>query len=336
MAADDLPDLIVGDVHGDIERLAAALQPYPASEWRTIFLGDLVDFGLVGGRCLRYARDRQNTDVILGNHEVAMLWALQDPTRIGFFISIGGHQHDLDELRADEPLQEWLKTRPLMIKLRDGTLVQHCSNDDYRMLLGNDESGAVNAINSKASLVLEAGDAHLLWEVMSGKGVFATQPERLERWLQLTGCRRVVFGHTPHRNATPARYHGGKAINFDRGPTRWHGMKYGMGLLASAVPTARTAAGWPISRAIHPYGRTSPRRISCVFIKTACVNGVRPRRSNLRRRLPSSCSSIFAARSSGGSTRTSWRPTSLRNHSSNSPADLLRIAAETPNRLQAT
>ena len=237
MAADDLPVLIVGDVHGDIERLAAALQPYPANEWRTIFLGDLVDYGIFGVGCLRYARDRQNTDVILGNHEVAMLWALQDPTRIGFFISIGGHQHDLDELRADEPLQEWLKTRPLMIKLRDGTLVQHCGNDDYRMLLGNYESDPVNAINSKASLVLEAGDAHLLWEVMSGKGVFATQPERLERWLQHTGCRRVVFGHTPHRNAVPARYHGGKAINFDGGLSRSHRMyQRGAPLAASVAP----------------------------------------------------------------------------------------------------
>src|SRR2546428_4377591 len=195
MAADDLLVLIVGDAHGDIERLAAALEPYPASEWRTIFLGDLVDYGMFGVGCLRYARDRQNTDVILGNHEVAMLWALQDPTRIGFFISIGGHQHDLDELRADEPLQEWLKTRPLMIKLRDGTLVQHCGNDDYRMLLGNDEFDPVSAINSAGTLVLGEGDAHLLWEVMSGKGVFATQPERLRRWVPPPGSRPVRLRH---------------------------------------------------------------------------------------------------------------------------------------------
>src|SRR6266576_720455 len=169
MAADDLPVLIVGDVHGDIERLVGALHPYPANEWWTIFLGDLVDYGMFGVGCLRYARDRQNTEVILGNHEVAMLWALRDPTRIGFFISIGAHQHDLDELGADE-------------------------------------SDPVNAINSAANLLLGEGDAHLLWEVMSGKGVFATQPERLERWLQLTDSRRVVFGHTPHRHPTPLRY----------------------------------------------------------------------------------------------------------------------------------
>ena len=237
MADADLPVLIVGDVHGDIERLFAALKPYPATEWHTIFLGDLVDYGAYGVGCLRYARDRLNTDVILGNHEVAMLWALRDPTRIGFFITIGGQQHDLDELRSDEPLQEWLQTRPLMIKLADGTLAQHCGNDDYRLLLADDLSDPVDRINLAATLVLEAGNADLLWQVMSGKAAFATQPERLERWLKLTGCRRVVFGHTPHRSSTPARYHHSKAINFDGGLSRSHRMyRRGAPLAASVAP----------------------------------------------------------------------------------------------------
>jgi len=222
MAADDLPVLIVGDVHGDIERLFAALKPYPADGWRTIFLGDLVDFGAFGVGCLRFARDRKNSEVLLGNHEVAMLGALHDSSRVGFYISIGGQQHDLDELRKDESLQAWLKARPLMLKLGDGTLVQHCGNDDYRMLLGEEASDPVTAINTNGRLVLEGGDAHLLWDVMSAKGVFATQPDRLERWLALTGSRRVVFGHTPHRELKPASYHGGKAINYDGGLSRAH------------------------------------------------------------------------------------------------------------------
>src|SRR5213078_3315625 len=58
MAADDLPVLIVGDVHGDIERLFQALKPYPADEWHTIFLGDLVDYGMFGVGALRFAHDR--------------------------------------------------------------------------------------------------------------------------------------------------------------------------------------------------------------------------------------------------------------------------------------
>ena len=69
MPAGGLPVLIVGDVHGDIERLFTALKPYPAAEWRTIFLGDLVDYGMFGVGALRYARDRPNSDVLLGNHK---------------------------------------------------------------------------------------------------------------------------------------------------------------------------------------------------------------------------------------------------------------------------
>ena len=71
-AAGDLPVLIVGDVHGDLERLFEALKPYPAEIWRTVFVGDLIDYGLFGVGTLRFARDRPNTTVLLGNHEVAM------------------------------------------------------------------------------------------------------------------------------------------------------------------------------------------------------------------------------------------------------------------------
>src|SRR5450759_32755 len=114
------------------------------------------------------------------------------------------------------------------------------------------------------------------------------------------------------------------------------GMKVGIGLLASAVPTARTAAGRPISRATHPYGRTSPRGISRVLRSTACSNEVRPRRSNRIRWRPCSSSSILTARSCGGSAAHSCRPTSLRNQSSNSAAEAERAAADTPCRFHAT
>jgi hypothetical protein len=218
----DLPVLIVGDVHGDIERLLTALRPYPEDEWRTIFLGDLVDYGSFGVGCLRLARDRKNTEVLLGNHEVALLSAVHDRARVAFYMSIGGQADDLEELRKDKGLQGWLEARPLLLKLGDGTLVQHCGNDDYRLLLGGVGSDPVDTINGHARFVLEAGDAHLLWDVMRGKGIFATQADRLERWLELTGSRRVVFGHTPHHGATPAGYHGGRAINYDGGLSRAH------------------------------------------------------------------------------------------------------------------
>src|SRR6202035_951158 len=102
---ENLPILIVGDVHGDLERLFQALKPYPVAEWRTSVRGDVFHDGPFGVGALRYARDRPNSVVLLGNHELAMLWALRDPNRVGFWFGIGGQDHDLKELAKDVALQ---------------------------------------------------------------------------------------------------------------------------------------------------------------------------------------------------------------------------------------
>jgi hypothetical protein len=236
---DELPVLIVGDVHGDLERLFQALMPYPATDWHTIFLGDLVDYGMFGTGALRYARDRANSTVILGNHEVAMLWALRDPARIGWWIGIGGQRHDLDEFARDTPLQEWLRERPLLVRLEDRTLVQHCGNDGYAMLIESADRDPVSAINSRArDLITHEGEAEL-WDAMSGRNIFQSQPERLDRWLEAADSRRVVFGHTPHTSRTPESYYGGKAINFDGALSRSHRK-------TRASPTGATVA--PLDR----------------------------------------------------------------------------------------
>ena len=212
---DDLPILIVGDVHGDLERLFDALKPYPPSEWHTIFLGDLVDYGMFGVGGLRYARDRANSTVLLGNHEVAMLWALRDSTRVGSWMGVGGQRHDLEELARDASLQGWMRERPALVRLADGTLVQHCGNDGYGLLIEASDVDPVSAVNARVRhLLMHEGESQL-WDAMSGPNIFPSQPERLNRWLEVTGSRRVVFGHSPHGGRTPQAYHEGRAINFD-------------------------------------------------------------------------------------------------------------------------
>jgi hypothetical protein len=220
LAADDLPVLIAGDVHGDLERLFQALQPYPPDKWHTVFLGDLVDYGMFGVGALRYARDRPNSSMVIGNHEVALLWALRDRSRLGWWISIGGHPHDYDEIARDAALQEWLRQRPALIRLRDGTLAQHCGHDGYARWIRN--ANSVESVNEHVRALLHNEGEPELWDVLSAKNVFATQPARLREWLQATHCRRVVFGHTPHRSREPEVYHDGLAINFDGGLSRTH------------------------------------------------------------------------------------------------------------------
>src|SRR3984893_6539841 len=190
MAAEDLPVLIVGDVHGDLERLFEALRPDPAASWHTVFVGDLVDYGMFGVGALRYARDRANTTVLLGNHEVAMLWSLRDPTRIGLWMSLGGQRHDLDELARDSALQEWMRERPALVHLADGTLAQHCGNDGYASLIDIDDPRPVEAINARVRDLLNGEGEATLWDVLSGPNIFATQGMRLDRWLEITDSRR--------------------------------------------------------------------------------------------------------------------------------------------------
>jgi hypothetical protein len=220
----DLPILVVGDVHGDLPRLFEALKPYPAERWHTIFLGDLVDYGPFGVGALRFARDRPNSTVVLGNHEVAMLWALRDPQRIGFWVSIGGQDHDLNELARESSLQEWLRLRPAMLRLPDATLVQHCGNDAYATLLEGREKDPIASINSRFQQLLQTEGEAELWDMMSGRNIFATSRERLDGWLEVTGSRRVVFGHTPHRGPKPDVQQDGKALNFDGGFSSYHRM----------------------------------------------------------------------------------------------------------------
>jgi len=237
---DELPVLIVGDVHGDLERLFQALKPYPAAEWHTVFLGDLVDYGMFGVGALRYARDRLNSSVLLGNHEVAMLWALRDPTRIGWWMSVGGQRHDLDELARDAPLQEWMRDRPALMKLGDDTLAQHCGNDAYGSLIEIEDPRPVDTINSRVrDLLGDQGEARL-WDLLSGPNIFEGQPMRLNRWLEITDGRRVVFGHKPHRGPVPRSSNEGRAINFDGGFSRSH-RKYRRAspMSATVAPLAR-------------------------------------------------------------------------------------------------
>jgi hypothetical protein len=218
-----LPVLVVGDVHGDLERLFSGLKPYPPDRWRTIFLGDLVDGGPFGVGALRFARDRPHSTVLLGNHEVLLLGALRDRAERGpglhAWLGAGGQPHDLEELARDEPLQDWLRQRPAMHLLEDGTLAQHCDSDELGSLVPGDEP--VEAINREVRRLIAAGDLQPLVDRMTSRGVFRRQTLRLEAWLRRTGARRAVHGHTPHRSRQPEVYADGRAICFDGGMGRW-------------------------------------------------------------------------------------------------------------------
>src|SRR5258708_26053754 len=219
---ENLPILIVGDVRANLEGLCQAPEPSPATGWRTIFLGDLVDYGPFGVGALRYARDRANSTVLLGNHEVAMLWALRDPSRVGFWIGIGGQDHDLKELAKDGALQQWMRERPALLELPDRTVVQHCGSDSYAVLLEKDRPDPIASINARVHDLLRNDGEAKLWDLLSGKNIFPTQPLRLDPLLDLTGGPRPAFRPHPHRTSPPRVHHRASAINFDAAFSRFH------------------------------------------------------------------------------------------------------------------
>ncbi len=189
---------------------------------------------MFGVGALRFARDRPNSNVLLGNHEVALLWALRDPMRLGWWISIGGQRHDFDEIASDAALQEWLRDRPALMKLRDGTLVQHCGHDGYTRWR-DQNADPIESVNANATELLHSDGEAELWDVLSAKNVFAQQQMRLREYLQATHCRRVVFGHTPHRSREPEVYHDGLAINFDGALSRSHRKHAGRSPISASV-----------------------------------------------------------------------------------------------------
>jgi hypothetical protein len=198
----------------------------------------VVDGGPFGVGVLRYVRDRPNSELVLGNHELLLLAALEDREERGdafrSWIGSGGQLHDLEELARDPGLQEWMRQRPLVLRLEDGTVVQHTDSDGLDRLVPG-AADPVSAINEEARRLMAARDYRLLIDLLSPKRVFRNQPLRLENWLLRTDAPRVVHGHSPHGRSQPDIYAGGRAIDFDGGLGRWGGSNRGRSPAAASV-----------------------------------------------------------------------------------------------------
>lgn len=223
------PLLVVGDVQGDAERLDMALQPYPSGDVDTVFLGDFFQGGPPGegggAQAARIARDRANGRAVLGNHDLMLLCVLEE-VRTGWtppqVVDLGrrsladvwlwrrGDWADLHAVAEDAGLEAWLRALPLMLRLDDGTLVQHCDDDAYARL--GDDVDSVNAA-ARERLQHPRGAWEVFWHTV-GRRTFRDE-ERLDTHLRRFDSARVVHGHTPHHSDRPVASHGGKVWSFD-------------------------------------------------------------------------------------------------------------------------
>ena len=113
-------------------------------------------------------------------------------------------------MAGDADLEAWLRGLPLMLRLPDGTLVQHCDDDAYARL-----GRTVDEVNAAARdmLARPLGAWEVFWYTV-GRRTFRDEA-RLQSHLDHFGAVRVVHGHTPHHNDRPTPQHDGRVWSFD-------------------------------------------------------------------------------------------------------------------------
>ncbi|MEA2616529.1 MAG: hypothetical protein QOE72_2312, partial [Chloroflexota bacterium] len=139
-------------------------------------------------------------------------------------------------------LEAWLRGLPLMLRLDDGTLVQHCDDDAYARL-GDD----VDTVNARAREALtEPGGAWTVFWHTVGRRAFDDDTERLDRHLARFGARRMVHGHTPHCGDQPSARHDGRLWGFDGCFSRyWNDDGSGAGPVGATVALLPAVKGSP-------------------------------------------------------------------------------------------
>ena len=231
------PTLIVGDVQGDVDRLRDALASYPEDEVDTVFLGDFFQGGQPGAgggaAAARLAMERRNSRSVLGNHDLFLLvmversrggdqlgaWRTRDGLSMeDLWLSRRGDWADLRAVDGDTALEAWLRELPFLVMLDDGTLAQHTDDDRYAEI--GDTVDTVNAA-VRGWLAVPGGAFQSLRYTIGRHGF--DDADRLSRYLDHFGARRVVHGHTPHWDDEPVTFHGGQAIGYDGRFSRFWG-----------------------------------------------------------------------------------------------------------------
>jgi len=134
---------IIGDVHGDVDRLRAAVRRLTGVVDEMIFVGDYVDRGPASREVLdeliALKRAWQDKVILLrGNHDQALISFVRDGDRAALLTHGGlatarsylprvAHARPLDEFRRNFPPDhlELLEATKLYVE-RDGLLVSHC------------------------------------------------------------------------------------------------------------------------------------------------------------------------------------------------------------------
>ncbi len=144
----------IGDVQGCRDSLDALARILPAGPNDELcFVGDLVNRGPRSLDTLRFARDRPNTSVVLGNHDLHLLARAEG-------LRPKKRRDTLDDVleAADrDELLEWIASRPFVIE-RAGWSIVHAGflpewSSDQALRLAEDVSSVLRDPNTRRELL---------------------------------------------------------------------------------------------------------------------------------------------------------------------------------------
>ncbi|MEF2278224.1 metallophosphoesterase [Deinococcus sp. YIM 134068] len=247
--SDPARTVIVGDVHGHLDRLlsllVAARLTHEEGRWTggkatLVLMGDLFDRGPGGIDALdlvmrletRAAEHGGRVLTLLGNHDVLILAARHFGERAttgpgGSFLADwkinGGEARDLE--RMTDTHADWLSRQPAMLHLQN-TLLAHADAVLYHRYGENVEE--VNAAFSELLLGRDPVAWDRLLDEFSERDAFLGEDggRQLDHFLSRFGGERLIHGHTPVARVTgqppgsvtgPHIYAGGRAVNVDHG-----------------------------------------------------------------------------------------------------------------------
>ncbi|WP_267890385.1 metallophosphoesterase [Streptomyces sp. ERV7] len=216
------PLFVVGDVHGYLDELLAALREqglidvdgnWAAGNARLWFLGDFTDRGpdgigvidLVMRLSAEAAAAGGYCKALMGNHELLLIGAKRfgdTPVNSGAgtatfqaaWLLNGGQKADMDRLQ-DVHLQ-WM-SRLDAIEEEDGHLLMHSDTTAYL-----EYGDSIEAVNDTVHALLTRNDADECWDLFrkfTKRFAFRDEsgPQAARELLSAYGGQRVVHGHSP-------------------------------------------------------------------------------------------------------------------------------------------
>ncbi|MET9376213.1 metallophosphoesterase [Streptomyces sp. NPDC002992] len=216
------PLYVVGDVHGYLDELLAALHAqglidetgsWAAGNARLWFLGDFTDRGpdgigvidLVMRLSAEAAAAGGYCKALMGNHELLLIGAKRfadTPVNSGAgtatfqaaWLLNGGQKHDMDRLQ-DVHLQ-WMSRLDAVVE-EDGHLLVHSDTTAYL-----EYGSTIEDVNETVHEIINRNDADEVWDLFrkfTKRFAFRDDagPQAVQELLATYGGRRIVHGHSP-------------------------------------------------------------------------------------------------------------------------------------------